>query len=69
MSAAEHDTFVNWVKATLNNGTALFTAPVWLGAGYPSKTCQFIQLGTRLTYGYISPDKVAAGTTLRVYDV
>jgi hypothetical protein len=32
MSNAEHDTFVNWVKTTLNNGTARFTTNVWLGS-------------------------------------
>ena len=49
MLKTEHDVFVARVKSTLNNGTARFTAPVWLGAAYVSKTCQFIQPGTRLT--------------------
>jgi hypothetical protein len=32
MSPADYDpTFVNWVKTTLNNGTARFTMDVWLG--------------------------------------
>jgi hypothetical protein len=35
ISAAEHDTFVAWVKDTLGNGTGRFTANVWLGTAYP----------------------------------
>ena len=49
MSLVEHDTFVNWVKTTLNNGTARFTTNVWLGSSYVNKVCQFIQPGTKLT--------------------
>ena len=69
MSMAEHDTFVDWVKTTLNNGTARFTTNVWLGSSYVNKVCQFIQPGTKLTYAYLSVDRVAATMTLRVYDV
>ncbi len=66
---AEHDTFVAWVKTTLNNGTARFTAQVWLGSSFVTKTCQFIQPGTKLIYTYISTDVVAITMTLRIYDV
>ena len=69
MSIAEHHIFVNWVKTTLNNGTARFTTSVWLGSRYVNKVCQFIQPGTKLTYAYVSVDRVAATMTLRVYDV
>ena len=69
MSMAEHDTFVDWVKTTLNNGTARFTANVWLGSSYMNKVCQFIKPGSTLTYGYVSANEVAATMTLRVYDV
>lgn len=69
MSMAEHDTFVGWVKTTLNNGVARFTTNVWLGSSYISKTCQFLKPGSTLTYAYISVDKVAVTMTLRVYDV
>jgi hypothetical protein len=69
MSLAEHDTFVNWVKTTLNNGTARFTTNVWLGSSYVNKVCQFIQPGTKLTYARVGVDKVAATMTLQVYDV
>ena len=65
---AEHDTFVAWVKTTLNDGTARFTTNVWLGSSYVNKVCQFIQPGTKLTYAYLF-DRVAATMTLRVYDV
>ena len=57
------------MKNTLNNGTVRFTTNVWLGSSYVSKVCQFIQPGTKLTYAYVSVDKVAATMTLRVYDV
>jgi len=57
------------VKATLNNGTARFTANVWLGSSYANKVCEFIKPGSTLTYGYISVETVAATMTLRVYDV
>jgi hypothetical protein len=69
MTMAQHDTFVAWVKTTLNNGTARFTTMVWLGSSFVSKTCQFIKPGSTLTYGYISTDVVAVTMTLRVYDV
>lgn len=69
MSAADHDTFVAWVKTTLNNGTARFTANVWLGSSYVSKVCQFIKPGTQIKYGYLSPDEVDVTMTLRVYGV
>ncbi|WP_210186589.1 hypothetical protein [Bradyrhizobium elkanii] len=69
MPMAEHDTFVAWVKNTLNNGTARFTADVWLGSSYVNKVCQFIKPGTQLTYTYLGPTEVAVTMTLRVYDV
>ena len=69
MSLAEHDTFVNWVKTTLNNGTTRFTTNVWLGSSYVNKVCQFIRPDTRLTYAYLSVARVAATMTMRVYDV
>jgi len=69
MPMAEHDTFVDWVKTTLNNGTARFTANVWLGSSYVNKVCQFIKPGSTLTYGYVSANEVAATMTLRVFNV
>ena len=65
MSMVEH----NWVKTTLNNGTARFTTNVWLGSSYVNKVCQFMNPGTKLTYACISVDKVGATMILRVYDV
>jgi hypothetical protein len=35
MSMAEHDTVVNWVKTTLNNGTARFLTPISPSTGSP----------------------------------
>ena len=69
MTLADHDTFVAWVKTTLNNGTARFTMNVWLGSAFVSKTCQFIKPGSNLSYGYISTDVVAVTMALRVYGV
>jgi hypothetical protein len=69
ISAAEHDTFVAWVKATLGNGTGRFTANVWLGTAYLNKVCQFVKPGSALKYAWLSTDKVAVTMTLRVYDV
>jgi hypothetical protein len=66
---AEHNIFVDWVKTTLNNGTARFTTNVWLGSSYVHEVCQLIQRGTKLTYAYLSANRVAVTMTLRVYDV
>jgi len=69
MTMADHDTFVAWVKTTLNNGTARFTMNVWLGSSFVSKTCQLIKPGTNLTYAYLSTDVVNVTMALRVFDV
>jgi hypothetical protein len=69
ISAAEHDTFVAWVKGTLGNGTGRFTAYVWLGSAYLNKVCQFVKPGSGPKYAWLSTDKVAVTMTLRVYDV
>ena len=69
MSLADYDTFVAWVKTTLNNGTARFNADVWLGTALANKVCQFIQPGTKLTYAWAGPDAIDITMTLRVYDV
>ena len=69
ISAAEHATFVAWVKGTLGNGTGRFTANVWLGTAYLTKVCQFVKPGSELKYAWLSTDKVAVTMTLRVYDV
>src|SRR3569833_2347557 len=66
ISAAEHDTFVAWVKSTLGNGTGRFTANVWLGTAYLTKVCQFVKPVTNLKYAWLSTDKVAVATTLGI---
>jgi hypothetical protein len=70
MSLADYDTFVAWVKTTLNNGTARFTADVWLGTALANKVCQFIQPGTKLIAdpGNLV-DAIDVTMTLHVYDV
>jgi hypothetical protein len=69
VTAAEHDTFVAWVKAMLGNGTAQFITDVWLGTSYLSKVCQFIKPGSNLKYAWIGVDRVAVTMTLRACDV
>ena len=70
MAPADYDAFVAWVKTTLNNGTARFTADVWLGTPpLVNKVCQFIQPGTKLTYAWAGPDAIDVTMTLRIYDV
>jgi hypothetical protein len=67
MTPADAETFKAWVKTTLNNGTARFTANVWTGAAYESKTCQFIKDG-KPTYGAYSSSRVSVAMKLMVYD-
>jgi hypothetical protein len=69
MPLAEYDVFVEWVKTTLNNGTARFRMDVWLGTGFANKVCQFIKPGSTLTAKYMPTDAVAVTMTLRIYDV
>src|SRR5215475_4180448 len=52
MYPADYDTFVAWVKTTLNNGTARFTMDVWLGTALANKVCQFVKPGSNLTYTF-----------------
>ena len=69
MYPADYDTFVAWVKTTLNNGTARFTMDVWLGTALANKVCQFVKPGSNLTYTFAGPDAIDVGMTLRVYGV
>jgi hypothetical protein len=69
MYPADYNAFVDWMKNTLNNGTARFTMDVWLGTALANKVCQFIKPGTGLRYDYAGPDVVDVTMTLRVYDV
>ena len=69
MPLAEYETFVDWVKTTLNNGTARFTLDVWLGTGFTNKVCQFVKPGSSLTAQFLPTDVVAVSMTLRIYDV
>lgn len=63
----QFETFVTWVKTTLNNGTSRFTTNVWLGAGFESKVCQFSNGGP--SYRPVGTKAVAVSMTLRVYDI
>ncbi|WP_029084768.1 hypothetical protein [Bradyrhizobium sp. th.b2] len=67
--AADYDTFAEWVKTTLNLGTARFTIDVWLGTSLANKVCQFVKPGTTLVASWPNPGQVDVRMTLRVYDV
>ncbi|MEY9436556.1 hypothetical protein [Bradyrhizobium elkanii] len=67
--ADDYDTFVDWVKTTLNLGTARFTIDVWLGTSLANKVCQFIKPGSTLIASWPNPGQVDVRMTLRVYDV
>ncbi|MGY3134096.1 hypothetical protein ACVWZM_004778 [Bradyrhizobium sp. USDA 4501] len=64
--AADYDTFVEWVKTTLNLGTARFTIDVWLGTSLANKVCQFTKPGTNLVASWPNPDLVDVRMTLRI---
>jgi hypothetical protein len=68
MPVAQCATFRAWVKTTLNNGTARFSAKVWTGAGFETKVCQF-EKGISPTYKPIGTRAVAVSMTLRIYDI
>lgn len=65
---AEHDVFVGWVRDTLNNGSGRFTAPVWLGSAYVTKTCKFAK-GGKPSYVPTSASRIAATMTLMVFNL
>lgn len=67
--AADYEAFVEWVKTTLNLGTARFTIDVWLGTGLANKVCQFVKPGTNLVASWPGPGLVDVTMTLQVYDV
>src|SRR4051812_44971653 len=67
MTNAQCDTFIGWVKDVIGNGTGRFTAQVWLGTAYVSKTCQFVKPGSSIKYAWLSATEVAVTMTLRVY--
>jgi hypothetical protein len=43
MSNADFGTFKVWVRDTLVDGTLPFTMPIWTGAAFETRTCQFTQ--------------------------
>jgi hypothetical protein len=69
MPLTEYETLVDWVKTTLNNGTARFTMNVWLGTGFANKVCRFVKPGSSLTALFIPTDAVNVSMMLRIYDV
>jgi hypothetical protein len=68
MYAAQFEIFTPWWKGTLSNGTARFTAQVWLGTDYETKVCQFTKDG-KPTDSFYVPGAVKVAMKLRVYDV
>ncbi|WP_141342461.1 hypothetical protein [Bradyrhizobium sp. USDA 3458] len=67
--AADYDTIVEWIKMTLNLGTARFTIDVWLGTSLVNKVYQFIKPGTNLAASWPNRDQIDVRMTLRVYDI
>lgn len=69
MNAAEKATFVDFVKNTLNNGTARFTMNVWLDNAYAVKTCQFVDGAAGIKYDFVAIGVDAVTMALRVYGI
>lgn len=67
MTTSEFDVFVVWGKGTIGNWTGRFTAQVWLGSAYASKTCQFSNGAPKPVE--FAPEQVAVQMALRVYGV
>jgi hypothetical protein len=67
LTPAQHDDFFAWLRGDLNNGTSRFTAQVWLGTSYASKTCQFVTPHPRPSI--IRSLKIAVAMRLRVYGI
>lgn len=68
MTIAQFETFTTWWRTTLNNGTARFTADVFVGTGCVTKTCQFTNDG-RPKDQYIGSDTIIVSMQLRVYNI
>jgi hypothetical protein len=64
MTTAQHASFDAFVRATLSNGSARFTMPVWLGAGYVTKTVQVVKDSLAIEQDGLF---VSVSMTLRVY--
>jgi hypothetical protein len=64
MTTAQHASFDTFVRTTLSNGTARFTMPVWLGAGYVTKTVQIVKDSLAIEQDGLF---VSVSMTLRVY--
>lgn len=71
MTKSDFATLESWVSGTLGGGVARFTASVWLGSAYSTKTCQFEASGQEFPYSVssIGSDTVAVSMTLRVFGV
>lgn len=65
LTPAQHDDFFEWLRGDLNNGVSRFTAQVWLGSAYASKTCQFVSPHPRPSTGRSL--KIAVAMRIRVY--
>lgn len=68
MTIAQFTAFTNWWKATISNGTARFTAHVFLGSACAHKVCQFTRDGLPQDQ-FVDADVIDVSMTLRVYDV
>ncbi|UFX42060.1 hypothetical protein HAP47_0022625 [Bradyrhizobium sp. 41S5] len=68
LTLAEHDVFVAWVRDTIGNGSGRFTASIWLGSSYVSKTCKFAK-GGKPSYVPVGTRYVAVSMTLMVFNL
>jgi hypothetical protein len=64
MTTAQHASFDAFVRVTLTNASARFTMPVWLGAGYVSKTVQIVKDSLAIEQDGLF---ISVSMTLRVY--
>jgi hypothetical protein len=67
MKTAQLSAFKAWFKDTIGGGAGRFSAPVWNGEGYVTKTCQF-NLSQPLRYSEPAQGLTDVAMQLRVYE-
>ena len=66
MTAGQYSSFDTFVRATLSNGSARFTMPVWLGSSYITKTVQIVKDSLAVEQDGLF---ISVSMTLRVYGI
>lgn len=64
MTKAQFATFDDWRKNTIGGGSGRFSVPVWMGAAFVTKVCQFSSVPKDKAVGTARVDVAIA---LRVY--